>query len=245
MPQRSIETGGGTYGFRKSVYGMKKNWFRESGIPARTDRYVRAGGIGSRWLSGRECLFCESFQKSMYNYLKSLHIIFIVTWFAGMFYIVRLYIYNTEANLKQEPERSILQKQFSIMIKRLWFGITWPSAVLTLILGTWVMLQGQWDKLLFDDAGRWLLVKLCFVVLLYVYHFTLHGIYKQQSLQIFRYSSQQLRIWNEVATIFLVAIVMLATVKQTMSWVWGLIGLIGFIIVLMSAIKIYKQLRND
>jgi protoporphyrinogen IX oxidase len=181
----------------------------------------------------------------MYNYLKSLHIIFIVTWFAGMFYIVRLYIYNAEANLKQEPERSILQKQFSIMIKRLWFGITWPSAVLTLILGTWVMLQGQWDKLLFDDAGRWLLVKLCFVVLLYVYHFTLHGIYKQQSLQIFRYSSQQLRLWNEVATIFLVAIVMLATVKQAMSWAWGLAGLIAFIIVLMSAIKIYKQLRRD
>jgi putative membrane protein len=181
----------------------------------------------------------------MYNYLKSLHIIFIVTWFAGMFYIVRLYIYNAEANLKAEPERSILQKQFSIMIRRLWFGITWPSAVLTLILGTWVMLYNNWDEVLFTEAGRWLLVKLCFVVLLYVYHFTLHGIYKQQSNLIFRYSSQKLRVWNEVATIFLVAIVMLATVKQAMSWIWGLAGLLGFIIVLMSAVKIYKQLRRD
>jgi protoporphyrinogen IX oxidase len=180
----------------------------------------------------------------MYNYLKSLHIIFIVTWFAGMFYIVRLYIYNTEANLKAEPERSILHWQFSIMIKRLWFGITWPSAVLTLILGPWVMFYNNWDKVLFEEAGRWLLVKLGFVVLLYVYHFTLHGIYKQQSNQIFRYSSQKLRVWNEVATIFLVAIVMLATVKQAMSWVWGMAGLVGFIIVLMSAIKIYKQLRR-
>src|SRR4029079_12778249 len=135
----------------------------------------------------------------MYNYIKALHIIFIVTWFAGMFYIVRLFIYNTEANSKAEPERSILQKQFAVMIKRLWFGITWPSAILTLIFGPWVMLSGNWDKILMDASGRWLLIKLFFVVLLYVYHFTLHAIYKQEAKGIFKYSSQQLRIWNQVA----------------------------------------------
>ena len=181
----------------------------------------------------------------MYFYLKALHIIFIVTWFAGMFYIVRLFIYNTEAGNKPEPEQSILQQQFGIMIRRLWLGITWPSAILTLILGVWVMLNGNWDKVLFEEGGKWLLVKLVFVVMLYVYHFSLHRIYKEESKGIFRYSSQQLRIWNEVATIFLVPIVMLATVKQSISWVWGLVGLIGFIIVLMSAIKIYKALRKD
>jgi len=162
-----------------------------------------------------------------------------------MFYIVRLFIYNTEASSKPEPERSILHKQFLIMIKRLWLGITWPSAVLTLILGPWVMLNGNWDKILLEGAGRWLLIKLVFVVLLYGYHFTLHSIYKQQSNEIFRYSSQQLRIWNEVATIFLVPIVMLATVKSSVSWLWGLIGLVGFIIILMGAIKIYKSLRKE
>ena len=180
----------------------------------------------------------------MYFYLKALHIIFIVTWFAGMFYIVRLFIYNTEANDKPEPERSILQKQFAVMIKRLWLGITWPSAILTLILGAWVMLNGGWEQRLFDDSGKWLLVKLCFVVLLYVYHFSLHALYKLQAAGVFNYSSQKLRVWNEVATIFLVPIVMLATVKQSISWVWGLVGLVGFIIVLMSAIKIYKALRK-
>jgi protoporphyrinogen IX oxidase len=181
----------------------------------------------------------------MYNYLKALHIIFIVTWFAGMFYIVRLYIYNTEANLKAEPERSILQKNFNVMIKRLWLGITWPSAILTLILGLWVMIQGSWDKTLTIPAGRWLLIKLCFVVLLYAYHFSLHTLYKQEAKGIFKYSSQQLRLWNEVATIFLVPIVMLATVKSSISWVWGLIGLIIFIIILMTAINIYKRLRKE
>ena len=173
----------------------------------------------------------------MYLYIKALHIIFIVTWFAGLFYIVRLFIYNAEANEKPEPEKSILQRQFVIMIKRLWFGITWPSAVLTLIFGPWMWLM-------LDSFPQWLMVKLIFVVGLYAYHFTLHALYKQQAKGIFKYSSQKLRIWNEVATIFLVAIVMLATVKQSMSFVWGLIGLVAFIIVLMSAIKIYKSVRK-
>lgn len=180
----------------------------------------------------------------MYYYIKALHIIFVVTWFAGMFYVVRLFIYNTEANDKPEPERSILHRQFNLMIKRLWLGITAPSAFLTLVFGPWVMLNGRWDRVLTDPAGRWLLIKLCFVVLLYAYHLTLRSIYKQEAKGFFKYSSQQLRIWNEAATIFLVAIVMLATVKSTMSWIWGLVGLIGFVIVLMSAIRIYKTIRG-
>jgi len=180
----------------------------------------------------------------MYLYLKAIHIIFVVTWFAGMFYIVRLFIYNTEAKEKAEPERSVLQKQFNIMIRRLWLGITWPSAILTLVFGPWVMLNAHWDKLLFEPAGKWLLVKLIFVLLLYVYHFTLHNIYKQEAKGIFKYSSQQLRLWNEIATVFLVIIVMIAVVKQNISVVWGIIGLILFIALLMSAIKIYKILRS-
>lgn len=173
----------------------------------------------------------------MYNYIKALHIIFIVTWFSGMFYIVRLFIYNTEANEKKEPEKSILHNQFNIMIRRLWFGITWPSAILTLIFGPWTWyLYGQLDN--------WLAIKLCFVVGLYLYHFTLHAIYKQEAKGLFKFTSGQLRIWNEVATIFLIAIIMLAVVKQGISLVWGLLGLLLFVIVLMSAIKIYKLLRS-
>ncbi|MGN6293571.1 MAG: CopD family protein [Chitinophagaceae bacterium] len=173
----------------------------------------------------------------MYLYIKALHIIFIVTWFSGMFYIVRLFIYNTEAGEKDEPEKSILHRQFSIMIRRLWLGITWPSAVLTLILGV-----GVWSML--GSTPGWLIIKLFFVAGLYLYHFSLHAIYKQQMKGVFNYSSQQLRIWNEVATIFLVAIVMLVVVKQNMSVVWGLTGLVLFVIILMSAIRIYKLVRT-
>lgn len=177
-------------------------------------------------------------------YLKALHIIFIVTWFAGMFYMPRLFIYNTEAGEKNEPIKTALRNEFSIMMKRLWYGITWPSAVLTLIFGPAVMFSAGWEKVLLEPEGRWLLIKLVFVVLLYAYFFSLHKIFKQQVNGIFKYSSQQLRIWNEVATIFLVAIVMLAVVKQSLSFVWGLAGLILFVILLMSAIKIYKAMRK-
>jgi putative membrane protein len=175
----------------------------------------------------------------MYFYIKALHIIFIVTWFSGLFYIVRLFIYNTEANEKTEPERGILQKQFGIMISRLWLGITWPSAIITLILGPLL-----WLHFLRGQTDNWLAIKLGFVIGLYAYHFSLHALYKQQGKGIFKFTSSQLRIWNEVATIFLIAIIMLAVVKQGISLVYGLLGLVLFIIILMSAIKIYKQLRK-
>jgi protoporphyrinogen IX oxidase len=173
----------------------------------------------------------------MYLYVKALHIIFIVTWFSGMFYIVRLFIYNTEAAERSEAERVVLRTQFSIMIRRLWLGITWPSAVLTLIFGSWM-----WYLL--GTTPSWLVVKLGFVGGLFLYHASLQVIYSQQMRGIFRYSSQQLRIWNEVATIFLVAIIMLVVVKQQMSLVWGLGGLLLLVILLMSAIKIYKAMRQ-
>ena len=68
----------------------------------------------------------------LYFYLKALHIVFIVTWFAALFYMPRLFVYDIEARLK--PEAEILLNQFRIMQRRLWFGIAWPSFILTLIL---------------------------------------------------------------------------------------------------------------
>jgi len=173
----------------------------------------------------------------MYNYIKALHIIFVVTWFSGMFYMVRLFIYNTEAGVKPSPAKEILRDQFGIMIKRLWWGITWPSAVLTLIFGGWM-----WYLL--GSTPGWLLVKLHFVIGLFAYHLSLQYLFNQQVKGEFRFSSTKLRIWNEVATIFLVAIVMLAVVKESMSWVRGVIGLILLGIILMLAIRIYRKMRR-
>src|SRR6185312_16217405 len=173
----------------------------------------------------------------MYNYIKALHIIFIVTWFSGMFYIVRLFIYNTEASEKPEEEKKILRAQFCIMIRRLWLGITWPSALLTLIFGPWMWI-------LMGSTPSWLQVKLIFVILLYGYHFSLHQLYREQMRGVFRFSSQKLRIWNELATLLLFAIVFLASVKQALSWIGGVLGILSLAVVLMLAIRVYKKLRS-
>jgi len=174
-----------------------------------------------------------------YNYFKALHIIFIVTWFAGLFYIIRLFIYHTEAEQKPEPEKSILQTQYKIMEKRLWYGITWPSMILTLIFGgclLWVV-PGLLSQAYF-------ILKLCFVGGLILYHFQSHVFFKQLQNDEVRSTSTKLRIWNEVATLFLVAIVFLIVLKSNTGFVWGMLGLIIFAATLMFAIKIYKKSRE-
>lgn len=197
-----------------------------------------------RWLRQPKREYVNFKWSELYTYLKALHIIFVVTWFAGMFYIPRLFIYATEAGHKPDVERDILRLQFAIMMRRLWYGITWPSAILTLVLGTWVMVKGDWHLQVFEPAGRWLLLKLIFVVFLYLYHFSLHFIFKQEMNGLFKYSSNQLRLWNEAATVFLFAIVMLVVVKQGMSLVYGVGGLFALIVLLLGAVRIYKRVRG-
>lgn len=172
-------------------------------------------------------------------YIKALHIIFIVTWFAGLFYIVRIFIYLTEAADRPENERDVLIPEYRRNMRRLWFGITWPSAILTLIFGTWTLvLVPQYLQLSFMH------VKLFLVLLLYIYQFYCHSLYKKLMNGHYPLTSQQLRYFNEVATIFLVGIVFVIVLKNTMSMLFGLIGLILFTIVLIVAIKVYKRYRN-
>lgn len=180
---------------------------------------------------------------NFYLYIKAIHIIFVVTWFAGLFYMPRLLIYNVEANDKNGEVKTALQNQFGIMMKRLWYGITWPSAILTLIFGTTVLVNGRWLNVLFKEEGVWLLLKLILVLMLYGYHILTHQIFKQQIKGVFKYSSNQLRMWNEVATIFLISIVILVVVKQGISVVWGIAGTVLLVMILMLAIKIYKKIR--
>ena len=173
------------------------------------------------------------------HYLKALHIIFVVTWFAGLFYIVRLFIYHTEANTKEEPQKSILQNQYKIMQKRLWYGITWPSMIITLILGGWML----WENSSFLLQAYFIL-KLCFVGGLVLYHLQCHVIFKQLQKDIVKYSSFKLRLWNELATVLLVAIVFLIVLKSNTGLIWGMLGLVVFSVTLMFAVKIYKKSRE-
>lgn len=172
-------------------------------------------------------------------YNKALHIIFVVTWFAGLFYVVRLFIYFAETAAKPEPEKSILQKQLQLMSKRLWLIITWPSAILASIFAFWMLYQNPSYLEL-----PWMHIKLGFVGVLYVYHFGCHIIYKQQQQGIVKYSGGQLRLWNELATLILVAVVFLVVLKSSINWIYGVVGLVLFGILLMLSIRLYKGLRK-
>ena len=173
-----------------------------------------------------------------YKYVLAIHIIFVVCWFAGLFYIVRLFIYHTEAQEKPEAERKVLSDQFEIMEGRLWNVITVPSMFLTVAAGiTMLCLFPVWLQ------QPWMHIKLTFVVLLIVYHFICQNKIKQMRNGVFKWTSTQLRIWNEVATIFLFAIVFLAVIKDGISWVYGTVGIIVFSMIIMSAVKIYKYFR--
>ena len=174
----------------------------------------------------------------MYQYILAIHIIFVVCWFAGLFYIVRLFIYHTEAQQKPEQEKRILSEQFEVMEKKLWYIIATPSMFLTIAAGiTMLILVPGWLK------QPWLHVKLTFVAVLIVYHYLCQQKINQMRKGIFKWTSTQLRIWNEVATIFLFAIVFLAVLKNAVNWIYGVVGLIIFTIIIMIAVKIYKYFR--
>ncbi|MDB5019151.1 MAG: hypothetical protein JWQ28_278 [Pedobacter sp.] len=176
---------------------------------------------------------------SAYLYVLAIHIIFVVSWMAGLFYSVRLFIYHTEANERPENERVILQKEYEKIEHKLWNIITTPAMVLTLIAGiTLVCINPDLLKM------PWLHVKLAFVAGLIGYHFICQRIMKQLKRGIFTLSSFKLRLWNEVATIFLVAIVFTVVLKSAVDWVYGLMGLIVFSMVIMFAVKWYKGYRK-
>jgi putative membrane protein len=173
-------------------------------------------------------------------YLKAVHIIFIVTWFAGLFYMPRLFVYILEAHEKKEPEKSILLRQLTMMASRLWYGITWPSAVITLALGTALIVnQPEWLQ------HGFMHIKLTLVFFLYLYHFSLHYLFNQLRQGVIRYSSQHMRMWNEVATIFLISIAFIIVLKNALSMVWGLSGLLLITALILGGMYVYKRYRKN
>ncbi len=174
-----------------------------------------------------------------YNYIKSLHLIFVITWFAGLFYIPRLFVYQIEAFHKPSPEKEILGKQLKLMSKRLWYIITWPSAVLATLFAVWLMiLMPSWFQM------GWMHVKLLFVFLLYIYHFKTHLYYKQFQNDDVRVTSSFMRIWNEASTLILFSVVFLVIVRNAINWVYGVLGIFTLALLLMLGIKLYKSIRS-
>jgi putative membrane protein len=156
-----------------------------------------------------------------------------------LFYIVRLFVYQIEANDKPSPDKEILQKQYKIMTYRLWYIITWPSAILATIFAL---------LLLHLNPGfiemPWMQVKLGFVVLLFIYHFKCHKIYTELQNDTVKYTSNFMRLWNEGATIILFAVVFLVILKNAINWIYGVVGIVLFSVIIMLGFKFYKRIRE-
>ena len=174
----------------------------------------------------------------VYLYAKAVHIIFVVCWMAGLFYMVRLFIYHTEAKSKSVAEYEILHKQFTVMEAKLWWIITTPAMYLT-ILAALVMLYINPGLL----GMGWMHVKLTFVLGLILYHFACQRIMFQLKCEMCSWSSTKLRLWNELATVLLFAIVFTVVLKSALNWIFGVLGLLILSISLMMAVKLYKKFR--
>jgi len=174
-----------------------------------------------------------------YNYIKALHLIFVITWFAGLFYIPRLFIYQIEAHDKPSPAKEILGDQLKIMAKRLWYIITWPSAVLAILFAILLLVINPGWLL-----QGWMHIKLVFVLLLILYHLKTHQILKQLQRDQVNYSSKFMRMWNEVTTIILFSVVFLVILKDSLNWIFGVVGIFVLAVLLMLGIRLYKRIRE-
>jgi len=147
-------------------------------------------------------------------FFKALHIIGFVSWFAGLFYLVRLFVYHVEALDRDEPERSVLTRQYAVMERRLYRIITHPAMLFTWAAGLSMI---AWHGTEWLAQNGWLHVKLVLLVLLTAYHLSCRRFIRQLEAGQRPLSSFGFRLYNEVPTFFLIAIVVLAVFRHQLN----------------------------
>ena len=167
-----------------------------------------------------------------------------VTWFAGLFYLLRLFVYHAEARDKSRAEREILEKQYALMERRLFYIITWPGMVITWICGIGMLIKNPLYLGTLEKPAWWIIIKLGFVVGLTVYHLWCGKWMRDLKEGTSKITGGQFRMLNEVATIGLVAVVFLAVMRNLTNFFYGFAGLMGFGILLFLGIRLYKRLRE-
>jgi len=174
-----------------------------------------------------------------YYWLKSFHIIGVVVWFAGLFYLVRLFIYHVEAEAEPEPAQTILKRQYEVMERRLYNIITTPGLVVTVAMAI-ALLVTMPDYL----KNGWMHIKLALVGVLLAYHIYCGRLMGQLQRGECQWSSQQLRALNEAPTLLLVVIVMLVVFKNnfpTGATTWLVVGLV---VTMAATIQLYARKRR-
>jgi len=176
-----------------------------------------------------------------YQLVKSLHIISFVAWFAGLFYLVRLFVYHTEAFSFSSPKREVLLSQYHIMESRLYKIICNPAMMLTWIFGITMICMNGWE---WYKTNIWLHFKIGFVILLTLYHLYNKKIISRLEGEKKVMSSFKFRLYNEVPTLFLTVIVLLAVYKNLLNFGYTFAGLILFAVLMFIAAKMYKRKRT-
>lgn len=176
-----------------------------------------------------------------YFWFKAFHLIGVVVWFAGLFYLVRLFVYHAEASERDEPAQTILKAQYEIMEKRLYHIITMPGMVVTVAMA--IGLISTEPEIL---KSGWLHIKLALVILLMGYHFFCGRIMKRLANDECNWTGQQFRALNEAPTILLVTIVLLAVFKGNLPLDLTTWLIFGLVIAMIAAIQLYaKKRRKD
>ncbi len=175
-----------------------------------------------------------------YLYFKAFHIVGFVSWFAGLFYIVRIFVYHAEADEKPENIREEWKSQFNLMSQRVYKIIMNPAMMITWTFG--LLMLGFNHGIL---QQNWIKVKLVLLVLLTVYHVYCKTIIKKQERGEKTYNSFQFRLLNELPTLFLISIVLLAVLKDVLNFVYLFFGIMAFGALLYFIAKAYKKSREQ
>lgn len=175
-----------------------------------------------------------------YFWFKSFHLIGVVVWFAGLFYLVRLFVYHAEASQQSEPAQTILKNQYEIMEKRLYNIITTPGMVVTVAMA--IGLITTEPEIL---KSGWLHIKLALVAVLLIYHFYCGRIMKQLEKGECKWTGQQFRALNEAPTVLLVAIVLLAVFKNSLPLDMTTWLIFALILAMAAAIQLYAKKRRQ
>ncbi len=174
-----------------------------------------------------------------YYWFKTFHIVGVVVWFAGLFYLVRLFIYHVEATAEPEPAQTILKRQYEVMERRLYSIITTPGLIVTVAMAIALLVTAP-DYL----KNGWMHIKLSLVGVLLAYHFYCWRLMGQLQRGECQWSSQQLRALNEAPTLLLVLIVMLVVFKNnfpTGAATWLIVGLV---VAMAATIQLYARKRR-
>jgi putative membrane protein len=176
-----------------------------------------------------------------YLWFKAFHLIGVVVWFAGLFYLVRLFVYHAEASQEPEPAQTILKNQYQIMEKRLYNIITTPGMVVTVGMAIGIIYTEP--EIL---KSGWLHIKLGLVGLLLIYHFYCWWIMKQLEKNESQWTGQQFRALNEAPTLLLVAIVLLAVFKNNLPLDLTTWLMVALVVAMVATIQLYaKKRRRD